>query len=194
MQDIRNKPESDQLKQTTQKKITRIFRAHSQGHNKPFIITVSSSAADFMLTTPTKSTVSAIAKSPPLRKIRNKQAEATVKKLHVEQTVTNLPPSPATKETTKINQVDTSDDTQTHLLLTFDPICSYFGQAIVMLSPDSQDSNPSFHMVLVHSFPTRDVNASQPSHISCSRPVTKPEPGTSEHSPGRKGSKKRSPA
>ena len=158
--------------------------AHSPGHTKPFIFAASSSAADFMSPTPSKSTSSTKAKSPPLRTICKTQAEATVKKLHVEQTVANLPPSPATKETTIIDLVETSDDTQSQPILTVDSNGSSFGQAIRILSSDSQDSNPSFHKASVQSFPTRELNASQPSPMDCSPQVAEPEPDTSEHSPG----------
>ena len=72
------------------KKTTRIFTEHSPGHSKPFIIAASSSAADFMISTPTRSTVSTIAKSPPLRNVRKTKAYATVKNLHVEDTTANL--------------------------------------------------------------------------------------------------------
>ena len=57
----------------SKKPTTRVFKERSPGHTKPFIIATSSSAADFMLT-PKRSTVSTIAKSPPMRNIRKSKA------------------------------------------------------------------------------------------------------------------------
>ena len=70
------------ISELEKKKTNRIFKDHSPGHSKPFIIAASSSAADFMVSTPSRSTVFNIAKSPPLRNIRKRHAEAIVKKTH----------------------------------------------------------------------------------------------------------------
>ena len=72
------------IEELDKKSTTRIFKERSPGHAKPFIIATSSSAADFMLSNPKRSTVATIEKSPPLRNIRKSKAEATVKKLNVE--------------------------------------------------------------------------------------------------------------
>ena len=81
-------------------KKTTTHKERSPGHAKPFIIATSSSAADFMLSTPKRSTVATIAKSPPLRNIRKSKAEVTVKKLNVEKTIANISLSPTTDDST----------------------------------------------------------------------------------------------
>ena len=160
------------LNKLQRKKTTRILHEHSPGHTKPFIIAASSSAADFMITTPSRSTVSTIA---PLRNIRKSQAEATVKKLNVEQTIANIPQSTATKETTIIDLVDTSDEPQPTPTLTVNPNSSSFGQDIVILSSDSQESIPSFHIASIHSVPTRTFDPPKPTPMDCSPPIPNPE-------------------
>ena len=137
-----------------------------------------------MSTTPVISTVSEIAKSPPLRNIRKTIAEATVINLHIGKTLAHLPPSPAAHETTMIDLVDTSGDIQQQPQLTVDQNCTSFGQAIVILSSDSQESHPSFHTVSVHSFPTRKNNSTQMSQIECSTSISSNNPDTSDLSPG----------
>ena len=88
------------IEELDKKSTTRIFKERSPGHAKPFIIATSSSAADFMLSTPKRSTVATIKKSPPLRNIRKSKAEATVKKLNVEKTIANISLSPTTDDST----------------------------------------------------------------------------------------------
>ena len=147
------------------KPTTRVFKERSPGHTKPFIIATSSSAADFMLT-PKRSTVSTIARSPPMRNIRKSKAEATVKKLNVEKAIANISLSPSTddstqdpkdKNTTVIDLVDTSEDSPPQVALNINPNCTTFGQDIVILSSDSQDS---FHTASVNSAPTRNAQHS----------------------------------
>ena len=149
----------------SKKPTTRVFKERSPGHTKPFIIATSSSAADFMLT-PKRSTVSTIAKSPPMRNIRKSKAEATVKKLNVEKAIANISLSPSTddstqdpkdKNTTVIDLVDTSEDSPPQVALNINPNCTTFGQDIVILSSDSQDS---FHTASVNSAPTRNAQHS----------------------------------
>ena len=151
----------------SKKPTTRVFKERSPGHTKPFIIATSSSAADFMLT-PKRSTVSTIAKSPPMRNIRKSKAEATVKKLNVEKTIANISLSPSTddttqelkrKDTTIIDLLDTSEDSPPQVALSINPNCTTFGQDIVILSSDSQDS---FHTASVNSAPTRNAQLSEP--------------------------------
>ena len=149
----------------SKKPTTRVFKERSPGHTKPFIIATSSSAADFMLT-PKRSTVSTIAKSPPMRNIRKSKAEATVKKLNVEKAIANISLSPSTddstqdpkdKNTTVIDLVDTSEDSPPQVALNINPNCTTFGQDIVILSSDSQDS---FHTTSINSAPTRNAQHS----------------------------------
>ena len=83
----------------SKKPTARVFKERSPGHTKPFIIATSWSAADFMLT-PKRSTVSTIAKSPPMQNIRKSKAEATVKKLNVEKAIANISLSPSTDDCT----------------------------------------------------------------------------------------------
>ena len=151
----------------SKKPTTRVFKERSPGHTKPFIIATSSSAADFMLT-PKRSTVSTIAKSPPMRNIRKSKAEATVKKLNVEKAIANISLSPSTddstqdlrrKNTTIIDLLDTSEDSPPQAALSINPNCTTFGQDIVILSSDSQDS---FHTASVNSAPTRNAQHSEP--------------------------------
>ena len=52
------------INELSKKPTALVFKERSPGHAKPFIITTSPSAADFMLT-PKRSTVSTIARSPP---------------------------------------------------------------------------------------------------------------------------------
>ena len=72
-------PSPININELIKKPTTRVFKENSPGHAQPFIIATSSSAADFMLT-PKRSTVTTIARSPPLHNIRKSKAEATVKK------------------------------------------------------------------------------------------------------------------
>ena len=172
------------------KKTTRFFTEHSPGHSKPFIIAASSSAADFMISTPTRSTDSTIAKSPPLRNINKIKAEATVKKLHVEKTTANLastlpiddsPQQTNTKDTTIIDLADTSDEPQQSTTLSINPNCSSFGQDIVILSSDSQDSSPSFHTASVHSVSTRTLLQKNPTPMDWSSTPQDPEREPHDH-------------
>ena len=121
-----------------------------------------------MVSSPTRSTVSTIAKSPLLRNIRKTKAEATAKKLNVENTIANFWPTspiadssqqPATKKTTIVDLVDTSDEPQQSPTISINPNCFYFGQNIIILSSNSQDSSSSFHTASVHSAPTRTFNS-----------------------------------
>ena len=118
--------------------------------------------------TPKRSTVSTIAKSPPMRNIRKSKAEATVKKLNVEKAIANISLSPLSptddstqdpkdKNTTVIDLVDTSEDSPPQVALNINPNCTTFGQDIVILSSDSQDS---FHTASVNSAPTRNTQHS----------------------------------
>ena len=150
------------IQELSKKPTTRVFKERAPGHHKPFIIASSSSAADFMLT-PERSTVTTIAKSPPLRNARKTQASATVKKLNVEKAIANITLSPTTddtnqeqthKNTTIIDLADTSDDIPPQVALSIKPNSSTFGQDIVIPSSDSQDSNLSFHTASVNSAPT----------------------------------------
>ena len=142
-----------------------MFKERPPGHTKPFIIATSSSAADFMLT-PKRSTVSTIAKSPPLRNIRKSKAEPTIKKLNVEKAIANISLSPlsATEDSTQdpkdknitiIDLIDTSEDSPPQAALNINPNYTTFGQDIVILSSDSQDS---FHTASVNSAPTRNTH------------------------------------
>ena len=118
--------------------------------------------------TPKRSTVSTIARSPPTRNIRKSKAEATVKKLNVEKAIANISLSPSTddstqelkrKDTTIIDLLDTSEDSPPQVTLSINPNCTTFGQDIVILSSDSQDS---FHTASVNSAPTRNAQHSEP--------------------------------
>ena len=172
------------------RKTTRIFKEHSPGHSKPFIIAASSPAADFMGSPPTRSKVSTTAKSPPLRNIRKTKAEATVKKINVENTIANFWPTspiadssrqPATKETTIVDLVDTSDEPQPSPTISINPNCSSFGQDIIILSSDSQDSSPSFHTASVHSAPTQTFELKKHTPMDCSSPPQDPEREFPDH-------------
>ena len=157
------------FKELSKKSTTRIFKEKSTGNKKPFIIAASSSAADFMQGTPNRSMVTTIAKSPPLRDPRKFQAEPTLKKLRLEKALSNITLTPSTdeshgtnmeKETTIIDLVDTSEEPQTPLSI--NPNCSTFGQDIVILSSDSQESNNSFHTASINSVPTRNMQPDKP--------------------------------
>ena len=88
----------------SKKPTARVFKERSPWHAKPFIITTSSSAANFMLT-PKRSTVLTIARSPPMRNIRKSKAKATVKELNVEKAIANISLSPTTDDSTQeLNQ------------------------------------------------------------------------------------------
>ena len=63
-----------------------------------------------------------------------------------------------------------------------DPNWISFGQLIAILSSDSQESNPSFHMASLHSFPTWENMSAPTSPMNCSPPHTDINPDTSEHS------------
>ena len=155
------------INELSKRPTARVFKERSPGHAKPFIIATSSSAADFMLT-PKRSTVSTIARSPPLRNIRKSKAEATVKKLNVEKAIANISLSPTTddstqepkrEDTTIIDLLDTSDDTPPQVALSINPNCITFGQDIIILSSDSQDS---FHTASVNSAPTQNAQPPEP--------------------------------
>ena len=172
------------------KKTTRIFTEHSPGHSKPFIIAASPSAVDFMISTPTRSTVSTIIKSPSLLNFRKTIAEATVKKLHVKNTTANLastlniddsPQQTNTKYTTIIDLADTSDEPQQSTTPGINPNCSSLGQDIVILSSDSQDSSPSFHTASVHSVPTPTLLPKNPTPKDWSPTPQDPEQEPRDH-------------
>ena len=171
-------------------KTTRMFKEHSPGHSKPFIIAASSSAADFMVSTPTRSTVSTIAKSHPLRNIRKTKAEARMKQLNVENTIANFwptsliadsPQQRATKETTIIDLADKLDEPQQSPTISINPNCSSFGQDNIILSSDSQDSSPSFHTASVQSKPTRTFDSKKHTPMYCSSPTQDPVRESPEH-------------
>ena len=144
------------ISELRKKPTTRIFQSRSPGNSNPYIIADSSSAADFMTTTLAGSPVPVIAKSSLLRNIRKSNGEATIKKLRFEKTLSQLPTSPTNNETTVIDLTETSDETPASFQLLEDNNWSSFGQSIVILSSDSQESNPSFHTASIHSFPTRE--------------------------------------
>ena len=174
------------INELSKKPTARVYKERSPGHAKPFIIATLSSAADFMLT-PKRSTVSTIARSPPLRNIRKHKAEATVKKLNVEKAIANISLSPTMddstqepkhKDTTVIDLIDTSDDTSPQVALSINPNCSTFGQDIIILSSDSQDSNNSFHTASVNSVPTRNTHPKLPEPMDWTPDRQEPERDT----------------
>ena len=172
------------ISELEKKKTTRIFKEHSPGHSKPFIIAASSSTADFMISTPSRSTVSTIAKSPPLRNTHKTHAEATVKKLIIEKTVAKITLLPATQDTTIVDLVDTSDEPQPSPTLTVNPSCSSFGQDIIILSSDLQDSCSSFYTASVNSVPTRTLDHPNQTPMDFSPPPLDPERDPPEHDKG----------
>ena len=182
------------IEDLTKKPTTRIFKERSPGHTNSFIIATSSSAADFMLSTPKRSTVFTIAKSHPLRNPRKSQAEATVKKLKVEKAIANISLTPTTddsqhetknKETTIIDLVDTSNEPQPYTPLSINPNCSTFGQDIVILSSDSQESNNSFHTASINPVPTRNLQPKEPEPTDLTPPTQEPERDADMHTPER---------
>ena len=145
-----------------------------------------------MLSTPKRSTVATIAKSPPLRNIHKSKAEATVKKLNVEKAIANISLSPTTddsthesknKDTTFVDLVDTSDDPPTKTPLSINPNCSIFGQDIIILSSDSQESSNSFHTASVNSIPTRNAQLKQPEQMDWTPGPQQPEWDADSHNP-----------
>ena len=128
--------------------------------------------------------MSTIAKSPPLRNPRKSKAEATVKKLKIEKVIANISLTPTTddslhenktKETTIIDLVDTSDGPQSHTPLSINPNCSTFGQNIVILSSDSQESSNSFHTASIHSVPIGTVQPKDPEPMHWTPTTQEPE-------------------
>ena len=143
-----------------------------------------------MLSTPKRSTVATIAKSPPLRNIRKSKAEATVKKLNVEKAIANISLSPTTddsthesknKDTAFVDLVDTSNDHPPSFSLSINPNCSSFGQDIIILSSDSQESSISFHTASVNSIPTRNEQPKRPKPMDWSPGPQEPERDTISH-------------
>ena len=63
------------------------------------------------------------------------------------------------KDITIIDLLDTSEDSPPQVALSINPNCTTFGQDIVILSSDSQDS---FHNASVNSSPTRNAQHSEP--------------------------------
>ena len=152
-----------------------------------------------MLSTPKRSTVATIAKSHPLRNIRKSKAEATVKKLNVEKAIANISLSPTTdgsthesknKDTTFVDLVDTSYDPSPNTPLSINPNCSTFGQDIIILSSDSQESSHSFHTASVNSIPTRNAQPKRPEPMDWTPGPQEPEPDIDSHHAEKDGTDK----
>ena len=164
------------------KPTTQIFQSRFPG-NKPYIIATSSYVADFMTATPAKQQSQW---SPNhqhnITATPNSNAQATSKKLRTENTLSQLPRLPANNETTVIDLVDTSDETPPRPKLSVNPNLSPFGQSIVFLSSDTQESNPSIHTASIQLFPTQEINSDPESPMECTPLIPETNPNTSEHS------------
>ena len=112
-------------------------------YKKDHIIVTSLSPSDFMNSPTPQSnpTITTISKSPNSANPRKRSADNTVRKLHVENMLTNLPITP----TNEIVDLIESSDNPTHREISIQPPATDFGQSCIILLSDSQDSITSFH-------------------------------------------------
>ena len=115
-------------------------------YKKDHIIVTLSSPTDFMNspTTQNNPTIITISKSPSSPNPRKRSADHTVRKLHVENMLTNLPMTPTNDEPEIVNLIESSDN-PTRPEISIEPPSTDFGQSCIIFSSDSQDSVMSFH-------------------------------------------------
>ena len=114
-------------------------------YKKDHIIVTSSSPTDFMNspTTQNNPTIITISKSPSSSNPRKRSADHTVRKLHVENMLTNLPITPTNDEPEIVDLIESSDNPTRPEISIHSPSTD-FGQSCIILSSDSQDSVMSF--------------------------------------------------
>ena len=122
------------------------FKVKANTHyNKDHIIITSSSPTDFMSspTTPSNPILDTITKSPTSPNPRKRSADHTVRKLHVENMLSNLSMTPPNVEREIVDLIELSDN-PTRPEISIQPPSTDFGQSCIILSSDSQESIMSF--------------------------------------------------
>ena len=136
-------------------------------YKKDHIIVTSSSPTDFMNspTTQNNPTIITISKSPSSPNPRKRSADHTVRKLHVENMLSNLPKPPTNDETEIVDLIESSDN-PTRPEISIQPPSTDFGQSCIILSSDSQDSVMSFHTAAPSIVPTEQDPKAHPDQES----------------------------
>ena len=136
-------------------------------YKKDHIIVTSSSPTDFMNspTTQNNPTIFTISKSPNSPNPRKRSADYTVRKLHVETMLNNLPITPTNDEPEIVDLIESSDN-PTRPEISIQPPSTDFGQSCIILSSDSQDSIMSFHTTAPSIVPPEQEQKAQPDQES----------------------------
>ena len=136
-------------------------------YKKDHIIVTSSSPTDFMNspTTQNNPTIITISKSPSSPNPRKRSADHTVRKLHVENMLSNLPITPTNDEPEIVDLIESSDN-PTRPEISIQPPSTDFGQSCIILSSDSQDSVMSFHTAAPSIVPTEQDPKAHPDQES----------------------------
>ena len=138
-------------------------------YKKDHIIVTSSSPTDFMNSPTTQNNPTIIAiiisKSPSSPNPRKSSADHTVRKLHVENMLSNLPIPPTNDETEIVDLIESSDN-PTRPEISIQPPSTDFGQSCIILSSDSRDSVMSFHTAAPSIVPTEQDPKAHPDQES----------------------------
>ena len=155
----------------------RKFKVNAKTPYKKNIIVSSSSPTDFMNSPITQSnpTIITISKSPNSPNPRKRSADHTVRKLHVENMLTNLPITPTNDEPEIVDLIESSDN-PTRPEISIQPPSTDFGQSCIILSSDSQDSVMSFHTAAPSIVPPEQEPKAQPAPTSTAQMSDMPGP------------------
>ena len=136
-------------------------------YKKDHIIVTSSSPTDFMNspTTQNNPTIITIGKSPNSPNPRKRSSDHTVRKLHVENMLTNLPITQTNDEPEIVDLIESSDN-PTRPVISIQPPSTEFGQSCIILSSDSHDSVMSFHTAAPSIVPQEQEPKAQPDQES----------------------------
>ena len=136
-------------------------------YKKDHIIVTSSSPTDFMNSPATQNnpTIITISKSPTSPNPRKRSSDHTVRKLHVEIMLSNLPITPINDEPEIVDLIESSDN-PTRPEISIQPPSTDFGQSCIILSSDSQDSVMSFHTAAPSIVPTEQDPKAHPDQES----------------------------
>ena len=146
-------------------------------YKKDHIIVSSSSPTDFMILPITQSNpnIITISRSPNSPNPRKRSADHTVRKLHVENMLTNLPITPTNDEPEIVDLIESSDN-PTRPEISIQPPSTDFGQSCIILSSDSQDSVMSFHTAAPSIVPLEQEPKAQPAPTSTAQMSDMPGP------------------
>ena len=136
-------------------------------YKKDHIIVTWSSPTDFMNSPATRNnpTIITISKSPSSPNPRKRSADHTVRKLHVENMLSNLPITPTNDEPEIVDLTESSDN-PTRPDISIQPPSTDFGQSCIILYSDSRDSVMSFHTAAPFIVPTEQDPKAHTDHES----------------------------